>query len=183
MMPRHEITARDAHHPCAFPVMGTWVLSVLQMHLYIYSFAVKLFATVSPHSSLKLTPHQPSAPGKAQGAGRMDREAKEIKNLAQGCSGVSVKVLLSSPGLCLLPLVREGALWLSCCSQSLSPVVQRGEFSALQQESELLSWCSFLVCCHCRLGPCSSSISWLPRALTAAFLLSVMSTGSTAQLH
>lgn len=106
----------------------------------------------------------------------MDREGKEIKNLAQGCSGVSVKVLL-------IPLVREGALWLSCCSQSLSPVGQRGEFTALQQESELLSWCSFLVSCHCRLVPCSSSISWLPRALTAAFLVSVMSTGSTAQLH
>lgn len=151
MVPRQEITARDAHHPCAFPVMGTWVLSVLQMLLYIYSLPVKLFATVSPHSSLKLTSHQPSAPGTAQGAGTMEMEAKEIKNLAQGCSGVSVKVLLSSPGLCLITLVREGALWLSCCSQRLSPVGQRGKCTALQQELGLLSWCSFLVCCHCRL--------------------------------
>lgn len=87
MIPRHEITARDADNPCVFPVMGTWVLSVLQMHLYIYSLSVKLFATVSPHSSLKLRSHQPSATGTAQGGGRINMEAKEIKYFAQGCSG------------------------------------------------------------------------------------------------
>lgn len=70
VIPRHEITARDADNPCVFPVMGTWVLSVLQMQSYIYSLSVKLFATVSPHSSLKLTSHQPSATGKTQGGGR-----------------------------------------------------------------------------------------------------------------
>lgn len=55
--------------------------------MHLYSLSVKLFATVSPHSSLKLRSHQPSATGTTQGGGRMIMEAREIKYLAQGCSG------------------------------------------------------------------------------------------------
>lgn len=45
MIPRHEITERDADNPGVYPVMGTWVLSRLQM-AYVYSLPLKLFATV-----------------------------------------------------------------------------------------------------------------------------------------
>lgn len=46
----------------------------------------------------------------------MDMEAKEMNTLPKDAQGVSGKALLSSPGLCLMTLVRKGALWLSCCS-------------------------------------------------------------------
>lgn len=98
-----------------------------------------------------------------------------------------------SPGLCL---IATGHLSLHCVTvtalaepQRLSPVEQRGEFPGLQQEprSGQGSWPWFTFPGALSLQTvavaCGSSISWLNRALTAAFLLSVISTGSTAQLH
>lgn len=56
--------------------------------------------------------------------------------------------------------------------QRLSPVGQRGEFTASQQESGLLTWWfPGVLSLQAGAVPCSSSISWLHGALTAAFLL------------
>lgn len=183
VIPRHEITARDAHNPLVFPVMGTWLLSVLQVHLYIYSLSVKLFATVSPHCSLKFTSHQPSATGKIQRGGRMDVEAKEIQYLAQGCSGGECSGLAQFSWA----LVREGACGYLLLWQSPRDCHQLGREgnSQLSREIRAADLLQFPGVLSLQAGavPCSSSISWLNGALTAAFLLSVMSTGSTAQLH
>lgn len=92
---------------------------------------------------------------------------------------------LGSLGLCLMTLVREGALWLSCCTpETVTSWAERGiySFTAEIRVPELVQFPGVLSL-QAGAVPCGSSISWLNEALTAAFLLALMSTGSRAQLH
>lgn len=114
----------------------------------------------------------------------MNMEAKEIKYLAQECPGGECL------GLCLMTLAREGALWLPCCtgraSETVTSWAERGiySFTAEIRAPELVQFPAVLsLQAGAGAVPCSSSISWLNGALTADFLLALMSTGSRAQLH